>query len=206
MSASPLEKLIQKNYGKSIPHNRIHKILLDEGFANKVEFMPRKKHWIRYERKHSLTAVHVDWHQRPNDGIWLFAVEDDASRFMLSMIEAESPTTEASIQGMEIALMHGKIRECISDHGSQFTSNLGGESQFKNFLDAKGIKQILCRIKHPQSNGKIERFFYTYERHRDNFNSVNKFRKWYNEIKPHMSLDFDKLETPSQAFQRKMRK
>lgn len=205
LSASPLEKLIWRDYSKRISHNRIHKILLEEGFAKKVDFMPRKKDWIRYERRHSLTAVHIDWHQRPNDGLWVFAVEDDASRFMLSIIETESPTVEASIQGIQNALKYGIVGECISDHGSQFTSNIGGESQFTAFLDAQGIKQILCRIKHPQSNGKVERFFWTYEKHRDRFNSVDKFMTWYNEIKPHMSLDFNKLETPWQAFQRKMR-
>ena len=28
--------------------------------------------------------------------------------------------------------------------------------------------------------------------------------QWHNEIKPHMGLDWENLETPSQAFQRKM--
>ena len=204
-SASVLEKLIQRDCGKHIPHNRIHKILLCEGLAKKGELVPRKKNWIRYERRHSLTAVHIDWHQRPNDGIWVFAVEDDASRALLAMTECDSATTAASIACLKDALRHGPIRECISDHGSQFTSNIGGESDFKKFLDAQGIKQILCRIKHPQSNGKVERFFYTYERHRDHFSTLEEFIHWYNTIRPHMSLDFDKLETPWQAFQRKMR-
>jgi len=204
-SASILEKLIMRDYNQHITHNRIHKILLQEGLAMKIQYIPRKKKWIRYERKHSLTAVHVDWHQRPNDGIWVFAVQDDASRAMLALIETESPTTEWSIVGMNEALKFGQIRECISDHGSQFTSNIGGESKFKEFLDANSIKQILCRIKHPQSNGKVEKFFHLYERHRDNFPTIKEFKHWYNEVRPHMSLKLELLETPWQAFHRKMR-
>jgi putative transposase len=204
-SASVLEKLIMRDYNQHIPHNRIHKILLREGLAMRIQYIPRKKTWIRYERKHSLTAVHIDWHQRPNDGIWVFAVQDDASRAMLALIETESPTTEKSIVGMNEALKFGPIRECISDHGSQFTSNIGGESKFKEFLDANSIKQILCRIKHPQSNGKVEKFFHLYERHRDDFMTIKEFKHWYNEVRPHMSLNFELLETPWQAFQRKMR-
>lgn len=204
VSASTLEKLIWKDHGIKIPHNRIHRILLQEGLASsKGELMPRKKKWIRYERRHSLTAVHVDWHQRPNDGPWVFAVEDDASRALLAIIESNSPTTELSIVGMKTALQYGQIRECISDHGSQFTSNSGGESKFKEFLDVEGIKQILCRIKHPQSNGKVEKFFHLYERKRDNFATLELFQRWYNEVRPHLSLC--DLETPWQAFQRKMR-
>lgn len=205
-SASVLEQLIKGECGKHVPHNRIHKILLQQGLAKKGEKVIRKKKWIRYERRHSLTAVHVDWHQRPNDGPWVFGVEDDASRAMLAMIETNSATTEASIQGMETALQHGQIKQCISDHGCQFTANQeGAESTFKQFLDKRGIKQILCRIKHPQSNGKIEKFFHLYERHRDAFSTLEEFMHWYNHVRPHLSLDFSTLETPWKAFQRKMR-
>jgi putative transposase len=204
-SASILEKLIMRDYNQHIPHNRVHKILLQEGLANKGDYVKRKKDWIRYERRHSLTAVHVDWHQRPNDGCWVFAVEDDASRALLTLFECNSPTTEASIDGLKTALKYGQIRECISDHGCQFTSNNEGKSQFKEFLDSKGIKQILCRIKHPQSNGKIEKFFHLYENHRDKFDSADQFKHWYNQVRPHLSLDFSRLETPWKAFQRKTR-
>lgn len=205
VSASTLEPIIRRDYQRHIPHNRIHTILLQEKLAKKGEHKPRKKKWIRYERRHSLTAVHVDWHQRPMDGPWALAVEDDASRALLVLTECDSPTTEESIRGMELALLQGQIQQCISDHGSQFTSNIGGESQFKEFLDQKGIKQILCRVKHPQSNGKVEKWFDTYERHRDAFQNKEEFLRWYNTIRPHRSLNFEVLETPWQAFERKRR-
>jgi len=32
------------------------------------------------------------------------------------------------------------------------------------------------------------------------------FIYWYNDVRPHRALNFDELETPSQAFMRKMRK
>lgn len=207
VSAAPLEKLILRDYQTHIPHNKIHKILLCEGLAKKGDKqVVRKKKWIRYERRHSLTAVHIDWHQRPNDGIWVFKVLDDASRALLAIREANNPTTEVSIDAMNEALKYGQIKECISDHGSQFTANQeGGISNFKKFLDEKSIKQILCRIKHPQSNGKVERSFQTYEQHRNAFPTAKEYQHWYNHIRPHMSLNFDQLETPWQAFQRKMR-
>ena len=205
VSASTLEKLIERDYGMHISHRRIHKILLDLGYAKKKDKKDiRKKEWIRYERRHSLTAVHIDWHY---DGkTWAFGVEDDASRKILSLIECSSPTTEKSIEGMEEALKHGSIKQCISDHGSQFISNIGGDSKFRYFLEKKGIKQILCRIKHPQSNGKIEKWFDTYRLHRNAFVTKEEFLYWYNKVRPHRSLDFEILETPQQAFIRKMRK
>ena len=100
VSASTLVRLIKRDYGKHINHNRIHRILLDLGYAKKKNRKDvRKKDWIRYERRHSLTAVHVDWHY---DGkTWAFGVIDDASRKMLSLIECSSPTTKKSVEGME---------------------------------------------------------------------------------------------------------
>ena len=97
VSADTLERLILRDFQEHIGHNRIHKILLILGFAKKKNKKDiRKKDWIRYERRHSLTAVHIDWHQRPNDGPWTFAVEDDASRKLLALVESEKESTEKS--------------------------------------------------------------------------------------------------------------
>ena len=204
VSADTLERLIQRDFEKHIGHNRIHRILLILGFAKKKSKKDiRKKDWIRYERRHSLTAVHIDWHY---DGkTYVFAVIDDASRKLLALLECNSATTDYSIQGMELALQQGKIRQCISDHGAQFISNVDGDSRFKAFLLQKGIKQILCRVKHPQSNGKVERWFECYDRHRSTFETKEEFVRWYNEMRPHRALNFEVLETPAQAFIRKMK-
>ena len=206
VSASILMKLIERDYGKHINHNRIHRILLSLGMAKKKDKKDsRKKDWIRYERRHSLTAVHIDWYYYAPRELWVFAVIDDASRKLLALVECDSPTTEASIEGMRQAMKHGKILQCISDHGSQFISNVGGDSKFKEFLDDNGVQQILCRIKHPQSNGKVEKFFDLYQNKRSLFKTKDEFIAWYNKIRPHSSLNFEILETPQQAFIRKMK-
>ncbi|MEK6929785.1 MAG: DDE-type integrase/transposase/recombinase [Thermoproteota archaeon] len=206
VSASMLMKLIERDYGNHINHNRIHRILLGLGMAKKKGKKDiRKKDWIRYERRHSLTAVHIDWYYCSRKQLWVFAVIDDASRKLLALVECNSPTTEASIEGMKLAMKHGKILQCISDHGSQFISNIGGDSRFKEFLDENEIQQILCRIKHPQSNGKVEKFFDLYQNKRSLFKTREDFIVWYNEIRPHRSLNFEVLETPQQAFIRKMK-
>ena len=61
--ARRIEKIIEQKYGRHIPHNSIHQVLLERGLANEdKQKKKRRKPWIRYERKHSLTAVHLDWH------------------------------------------------------------------------------------------------------------------------------------------------
>ena len=150
--------------------------------------------------------MHIDWHCIKDDE-WAFGVEDDASRKILALIECSNATTDKSIDGMEEALKHGSIRQCISDHGTQFIKNItDGNSRFKDYLQSRSIQQILCRINHPQSNGKIEKWFDTYAKHRNAFKTKEDFLYWYNEVRPHRSLNFEILETPQQAFIRKMRK
>jgi len=204
VSADTLERLIERDENKHLSHYRIHKILLELGYAKQKEKKDkRKKDWIRYERMHSLTAVHIDWHY--NGRVWVFAVIDDASRFMLALIECSSPTTKKSIEGMRLALEYGKIKQCISDRGSQFMNNMEGYSEFQEFLKSVGIQHIKTKIKHPQSNGKVEKWFECYDIHRKAFKTKEEFLKWYNEVRPHRSLNFEMLETPKQAFIRKRR-
>jgi putative transposase len=206
VSADTLERLIERDYKKHIGHNRINKILIYLGYAKRKNFRDiRKKKWKRYERRHSLTAVHIDWHY--NKGIWVFSVIDDASRKILALVESDKESTDNSILGMEIALKHGQIKQCISDHGSTFTSNfVDARSRFREYLLSKEIKPILCRIRHPRSNGKIEKWFQVYDRHRKAYKTIEDFLYWYNDLKPHKALNFEELETPSQAFIRKLRK
>ena len=197
--ASRLTNFIEKDYNVSIPVYTIHNILLGLGFAkpngrNDV----RKKKWIRYERRHSLTAVHMDWGYDEKEERWLLPVIDDSSRKLLVLIECESATTDASIDAIKEALRHGEIQQCITDYGTQFCKGKEDKARFPAFLKQHGIKHILCRIKHPQSNGKSEKFNHLYKVHRHAFKTKEEFIHWYNEIRPHMSLD---ERTPEEVYQ-----
>jgi putative transposase len=197
--ASRLTLIIKRDYNVQIPVYTIHKILLKQGFAkNKEKKDVRKKDWIRYERRHSLTAIHLDWLYHKELEIWVLPVIDDSSRKLLSLIESNSATTDLSIMAVAEALKHGEIQQCITDHGTQFIKDESKTARFTEFLRAKNIQHILCRIKHPQSNGKSEKFGHIYQIHRTAFKTKEEFIKWYNEIKPHMSLN---ERTPEEVYQ-----
>jgi putative transposase len=65
-------------------------------------------------------------------------------------------------------------------------------------------EHILARVNHPQTNGKLERFHGEIKRKQKWFESIDNLIHWWNYTKPHMSLDWDNLETPAKAFVRKM--
>jgi len=209
--ARRIEKVIEQNYGRRIPHNAIHQVLLENGLANEEkQKKKRRKPWIRYERKHSLTAVHLDWHTSRFNEKEVCVVLDDSSRFILAGGEFQAATAENSIELVRKALEdYGeirKIREVITDHGTQFFANKAdkdgeSESAFGQFLAKNEIKHILARVKHPQTNGKIEKWYHTYEKSRKLFDDFNKFLNWYNSIRYHESLDEKHyLQTPEDAF------
>ena len=209
VSASILRKIIKHENDISINHNKIHEILLKNNMAKIEPNRSRKrKPWIRYEREQSLSAVHIDWMYDEKIGKNIVAVIDDASRMILAYGEFKSASVKNTILVLKEALKYGKIREVITDRESQFTANKTDKkgnfnSKFAEFCKVNGIKQILCRVKHPQSNGKIERWFGLYRQKRDLFPNLKEFVYWYNYVKPHLSLNFDELETPVQAFRRK---
>ncbi|HUW68420.1 MAG TPA: hypothetical protein VMW20_10355 [Candidatus Nanoarchaeia archaeon] len=55
-----LEPIIEGFYNIHIPHNRIHMYLLSEGLAEQNVKKKKRCKWIRYERKHSMSAGHID--------------------------------------------------------------------------------------------------------------------------------------------------
>ena len=206
-------KYLRKNRNINISNNKVCEIMKSSGLSgDDYRKRVRKKPWIRYERSHPLSAVHMDWHlnaQRKQ----VCAVTDDCSRMILAIGEFDAISSENSITLLKEAKEKYSplrdIQQVISDHGSEFYANKrdkqgNANHEFEKFCEEQGIKQVLCRVKHPQSNGKIEKFFGIYDKRRWEFESLEEFTHWYNCIRPHMSLDFDNLETPEQAFYKRL--
>jgi len=74
---------------------------------------------------------------------------------------------------------------------------------FQKYLKSQDIKHIPSRVHNPQTNGKIERFWYEYDKHRWRFDSLNEFINWYNNL-IHGALWLEIGENPKNAFERKM--
>ena len=209
LGAKRLERIIEQVYGIHISHNRIHKFLLKEGLAKEEPGKKRRrKPYIRYEREHSMSAGHIDWFGKGETKFC--AILDDASRKILVAGEFQNANTDNSI-----ALINKLVedywdilpmRELISDNGSEFGAHRKGErkewnSRFKSHVESLGIKLITARVKHPQTNGKVEKLFDCYSRYRDDFESLDDFVYWYNNVRFHESLDTKwYLQTPEDAF------
>jgi putative transposase len=204
-----LERIIEVIYARHIPHNRIHRVMKSIGLAKDEPRKQVRKKWIRYERKYSNSLWHTDWKLIEGVG-WHTAYEYDASRFIVGYGLFPEATSEHSVEVLKEAIKkYGKPAAILNDRGTQFYAveaddRLKGLTVFEKYLIENEIRQILSRVNHPQTNGKIERFFKTVDDKRGFFKDIDELMQWYNTKRPHMSLNLDIIETPYQAYLRKM--
>jgi len=215
VGACYLVPLLKRDYGiNATNHMRTYRVLKEEGllYSKARKHFPRK--WIRYEREHSNSLWHVDWHEMKSsryEGKWLIIYEDDASRFILGYGMFDSPTSENSVSVLKEAIKErGRPASILSDRGSSFyaveaEARTRGLTVFELYLMRNHINQILSRVRHPQTNGKLEKLFDTVERGlAKGFSPIEECVRWYNCIKPHGALDLARAETPLEAYYRKM--
>ena len=120
LSAVTLEKILDEQ-GIHIGHNRIHKILKQEGLAKDEPHKQRRRKWVRYERKYSNSLWHADWFEEQHEQIILF--EDDASRLIIGYGVFSNANVENSKQVLNQAInSYGIPKQMMTDHGIQFTS------------------------------------------------------------------------------------
>jgi len=210
VGATMIELLLNEK-GVHINHNRIHKIMLEEGLAKHEENKQKQRKYKCYQRHHSLSLVHTDWAEYKKENFILF--EDDASRFILASGKFEHATKENAIKVFKKSLKHGTYKMLHSDNGSVFKANKQegkkqGEADFEKEVKDAGVKQIFGKVGRPQCNGKNEKLNDTIKVLWRKLGSFEKAVEHYNYKKPHWALmtNEGKTRTPYQAFLDKMRK
>jgi putative transposase len=203
--ACHIEQVLKKK-GFSISHRQIEKVLVRNNLQlpNIKKQKPRK--WVRYELPNPNDLWHTDWTYDPFTGKNLSVYEDDRTRLITSYGIFKSPTAERSLALLKTGIAeYGKPKTVMTDHGSCYynsTPDKKGILQLNAYqiaLQAMGIKHYLARIKRPQTNGKVERWFATYKQEytTENFSCLKDYIKHYNENRLHMSLGY---KTPREVW------
>ena len=139
-----------------------------------------------------------------------FSIIDDCSRFSIGLFGLRSTIYERVSERLIHCFEEFGLPDAIlMDHGVPWyaTTHPEGFSRIKNLLIKQGVRPILSGVGHPQTQGKIERFHRTLSRHLkwhgipQEFNAMcdelARFRRIYNEVKPHESLD---RRTPAECY------
>lgn len=99
--------------------------------------------------------------KRQNRRLFLVAFMDDHSRYLVGYGLHASASTALVLEVVRAAIAnYGPPEEILTDNGPQYVT-WRGKSQFSRELEQQGIKQIVARPRHPQTLGKIERFWGT---------------------------------------------
>lgn len=131
---------------------------------------------------------------------------DDCSRFC---IRTEPKPAASGVKETFLSAFreYGLPDSVLSDNGSQFSGFRGGYTQFERWLMDLDILPIHGRIRHPQTQGKIERFHRTMKLEllrtvpNDMEDARVKFALWrwkYNHLRPHAALG---MKPPAQVYE-----
>ena len=200
-----------KNKGVEMPCVKtVNNILNRYGCISKEESL-RHKAFTRFEKERCNDMWQTDFKGefKMVNGKYCFPLDifDDHSRFVIRIKPSESTSNLVMPTFREAFYEYGMPDSVLSDNGAQFAGFRQGYTQFEKWLMNHDVLPIHGRIKHPQTQGKIERFHramnqellkhYTPKDLADAERVFNEWRNCYNNERPHEALA---MKCPSDIY------
>lgn len=155
---------LMRGPGLAASPGAITRILREEGYeVVEQPTHPHRDKKRRFERASPNQLWQTDIFtfilKRQNRRVFLVAFMDDHSRFIVShgLHAAASTALVIDVLLSGIASYHPP-EEVLTDQGPQYHT-WRGKSRFTVELEKRGIRQIVARARHPQTLGKVERFW-----------------------------------------------
>ena len=203
--------MIFKKKGFGVSRRKIEQVLKKEGFQKPCKKRQKPRKYKRYEWPIPNYMWHTDWHvikAKLMKGEKILVYIDDCSRRIMGYcVGAEN--TRNSLFALYNAIARHKVTPYIlnSDRGSQFISpklDKKGEAnhEFQEVLKELGIIFVPSKRRHPQTNGKNERFFGILDSEFDErFKDLDEFIEWYNNERLSEAVDY---MTPAEAYKKRL--
>ena len=150
---------LRKDY--DISYAKVYQVMKENGLVVPSTAKSCRRKWIRYERKHSNSMWHTDWHVMKDPrfrGLNLITYLDDAFRCVTGARLFKEATSENAVVALRQAIREfGTPATILSDNGSCFVGR-GGRKKltgtwtptlFENELLNLGIELINSRPYHP---------------------------------------------------------
>ena len=195
-------KQVLENQGYIIPSQKtVNNILNRYGCISPEESLKHKP-YIRFEKENCNDMWQTDFKGefRTLDNKYCYPLNifDDRSRFLIKTASFSS-TENVVLPTFKAAFYeYGMPLSVLSDNGAQFAGFKKGFTQFEKWLMNHDVLPIHGRIRHPQTQGKIERFHNTmksellkynsFENAKDADMAIQLWRDKYNNIRPHEAL------------------
>jgi len=211
--ARKLQVLLRRE-GVELTRSTIHRILLRHDLIR--ESQRHRQALQRFERGAANELWQMDFKSPKgwNAPIGPLSVLDDHSRYLLVLRATWSTRAELVREQLENAFVScGVPQAMLMDHGIPWWSTLapGGVTGLTLWLMKQGIELHWSGMRHPQTQGKVERFHGELERalqargapRKEPQAWLDEFRWEHNQVRPHEALG---METPAQHWQRSERR
>jgi transposase InsO family protein len=188
-----------------IGHSSVYRVLLRHG-RNRLR-PPAPRVFRRYEKSRPGELLHLDLkylYRWPNTSReYAYGAIDDFSREAVACIRPQRSSGDAVLFLEEVlSTLPYRVEAVMTDNDLIFTMRHAFHSQrqtrFQEACRSLGIQHWLARPHHPQSNGKIERFFRTLDEEcflvhdpgcsQLRIRDLEEFVWYYNHKRPHLSL------------------
>ena len=157
---------------------------------------------VAIERVNQVWSTDITYIPMKHGYMYLTAVIDWRSRYILSWNLSNSLSSESCIEALKMALRHGKPEIFNSDQGSQYTS-----TDFIEILEGEEISISMDGRGRALDNVFIERFWRTikyecvylseFKDGRELYDVIKNYINFYNNERLHQSLDY---RTPSDTY------
>ena len=210
--AKTIRDVLLKEGHKNIPCAKTVNNILNRYGCISLEESQKRQPFTRFEKALCNQMWQADFKGefRMADNKYCYPLDiiDDHSRFAIKIAPHLSTANVVIPVFTEAFREFGLPDSILSDNGAQFAGFKKGYTQFERWLMDLDILPIHGRIKHPQTQGKIERFHRTMKNellnHTQIFNIEDakiKFCIWrdkYNNLRPHEALG---MQRPGEVYE-----
>ena len=203
--------VILRSKGFSVSLRKISQVLVTERFQKPCLKRRKPRKYKRYEWPIPNYMWHTDWHvikAKKLKGKKILPYLDDCSRKIMGYVIGRE-NTQNSLLALYSAIAKHNVTPYIlnSDRGPQFISNKLDKKgkavhKFQEALETLSIIFVPSKRRHPQTNGKIEKFFDILDKEFDErFEIIDEFIEWYNNERLSEAVDY---MTPNEAYKKRL--
>ena len=202
---------ILRRKGFKVSRRKIEQVLKSEGLQKSCKKRQKPRKYKRYEWPFPNYMWHCDWHvikSKKLKGENIIVFIDDCSRKIMGYCLG-AMTTKNSLFALYSAIAKHKVMPHMlnSDRGTQFIParyDKKGKAnhEFQIALEELGIIFVPSKRRHPQTNGKNEKWFDILDKEFDErFETIDDFIEWYNDERLSEALDY---MTPNEAYKKRL--
>ncbi len=163
-----IRDVVKRFFGIGASETTVRRVLKEEGLAGRREApapkprpKPNAKRFERAEPNQLWQSDLFTFLLRRHERVYVAAFMDDHSRYLVSLVMAHHQKSSLVMEALARGIAdYGAPREILTDQGRQYTA-WRGSTAFEEELKRNGIAHVKSRPHHPQTCGKIERFWKT---------------------------------------------